>query len=116
MSFRSELVPAKSMGKQAANWARSEQALRDAAKNPFAEPAVPVSASHNQIGAYLMRNADQLACGRSHRMFWRAHSGGYAVAREVSGHILDRRLGRRFIGTTEDFNNRHGYGLTEQRQ
>ncbi len=77
---------------------------------------MPVSAGHDQIGVYLLRNADQLACDRSHRMLRLAHSGGYAVAREVSGHILDRRLGRRFIGTTEDFNNRHGYGLTEQRQ
>ena len=116
MSFRSELVPAKSEGKQAANRARSEKALRDAAKNPFAEPAVPVSAGDNQIGAYLLRNADQLACDRSHRMLWLAHSGGYAVAREVSGHILDRRLYRRFIAATENFNNRHGYGLTDQRQ
>src|SRR5579883_3012196 len=101
------------MGKQTANRGCGEKTLGDAAENPFAEPAVPVSAGHYQIGVNLLRNADQLACDRSRRMLRLAYGGGDVVAGEVSGHILERRVRRRFIGATEDFNNRHGYRLTD---
>ena len=77
---------------------------------------MPVCAGHNQIGVYFLRNADQLACDGSRGMLWLAYRGGYVVPREVSGHIIYRRVRRRFVAVIKYFNNRYGHGLTDQRQ
>jgi hypothetical protein len=96
------------MRKQAANRARSEKALRDAAEDPFAEPAVAVSPGHNQIGVHLLRNIEQPAFGRSGGMFQLLHCDGNVMVPEVPGHIVDKGLRLLFHASIDDFNNCDG--------
>jgi hypothetical protein len=98
--------------KQATNGACGEKALGDPAKNPLAEPAVSISACHNQVSVYLLRYADQLACDRSDGILGLPHGDCYVVAREVAGDIVDMRLLRLFVPNINDFNHCHRQPVT----
>jgi hypothetical protein len=90
--------------------------LRDVAKNPFAErlclfpPATIKSASIFCAARISSPATHPVGCSGL------AHCGGYAVPSEVSGHIIDRRVRRRFVAPTKYFNYRYGHDLTDQWQ
>lgn len=49
---------------QTADWGCCKEVTRHTAKEPFAEAAMPISASDEQVRALLLREVDQLNCTR----------------------------------------------------
>src|SRR5215472_17435170 len=83
MAAQRDLMPRiPSVRQQAANRTCGEKAMRDAAEHPLAEPAVPISTCHNQIGVHLLRDPYQFGVVRSSRISRRLHRDGNMVAHE----------------------------------
>jgi hypothetical protein len=83
----------RSMRQHAADWAFREKRVRHSAEHPFAEPAVPVPASDQQIGAFLAYNAQKFAGNRAACRSVNLIGYVHTVACEICPDVRERLLG-----------------------
>ena len=105
-----------SMRHQTADRARRKQIAGHPAKDPFVEPAVAVGAGHQQIGSFVLGQADDLIRTRPMGLYFDPAFRLYPVLREITNDVINMMACGIHLVLPAYLHDGYAFGLVKERQ